>query len=122
MVDLIYQMMPYSYRVVPQEARIVPEYPTFNLVVRRDVATDFDNYLTGEDTLFCRRIRDGIFYHPSILVYHRRRPTFKKFCNQISTYGKHRGFLIREALFGVVASAFVYSFNFIKGLFTRRPS
>jgi len=121
-IDLIYQMMPYAYRVIPMEPRVVAEYPTFNLVVRRDVATEFDNYLTGEDSLFCRRIKDGVYYHPSIVVYHNRRPGFKKFWKQIGTYGKHRGNFIKIALFGWISAVFVYAFNFVKGFFMRRPS
>ncbi len=120
-VDLIYQMMPYSYRVTPQEPRVVPEYPTFNLIVRRDVATEFDNYLTGEDTLFCRRIKDGIYYHPSIMVYHNRRAGFKKFWGQVKNYGHHRGFLIHLAVSGWLSVCWIYLMNFIKGLVGRKP-
>lgn len=120
--DLVYQMLPYAYRVVPMPSRRVAEYPTFNLLVRRSVATRFENYLTGEDSLFCRKIKQGIFYHPSILVYHNRRPAFKRLWKQIGTYGTHRGFLIRIAFVAWVSSVFVYATNFIKGLFVRRPS
>lgn len=120
--DIVYQMLPYSYRVVPQEKRIVAEYPTFNLIVRREVATDFEPYLTGEDSLFCRKIKDGIFYHPDILVYHNRRPIYKRLWKQVGTYGLHRGNLIRQALFAWISTVFVYATNFIKGFFIRRPS
>jgi len=120
--DIVYQMLPYAYRVVAMTPRVVAEYPTFNLVVKRSVATAFEPYLTGEDSLFCRKIKEGIFYHPDILVYHNRRPAFKGLWKQIGTYGKHRGNFIKVALLAWVSSMFVYSFNFIKGFFIRRPS
>ena len=119
--NIVFQMLPYAYRVFPMKQRIVAEYPTFNLLVKKEVATKFENYLTGEDTLFCRKIKSGIFYHPSILVYHNRRGAFKPLWKQIGTYGRHRGYLIRQALLAWISSGFVYAFNFIKGIF-RRPS
>ena len=120
--DIVYQMLPYSERVVPMSQRILAEYPTFNLIVKREVAPKFENYLTGEDSLFCRRIKAGIFYHPDILVYHNRRPMFKKLWKQVGTYGKHRGNLIKQALFAWVSSIFTYAINFIYGFCKRRPS
>jgi len=120
--DIVYQMLPYAYRVVPMKQRIVAEYPTFNLIVKKEVATKFENYLTGEDSLFCRKIKRGIFYHPDILVYHNRRPIFKKLWKQVGTYGCHRGNFIRLALFAWVSTVCVYGINFIKGFFKRRPS
>lgn len=120
--DLVFRWLPYSYRVVPGNPSIVAEYPTFNLVVRREAATPFDNYLTGEDSLFCRRIRGGIFYHPDILVYHRRRSLFRPLWKQISVYGLHRGNFIKLALVAWVTSVFTYAVNFVKGFFIRRPS
>ncbi len=120
--DIVYQMLPYSYRVVPMEMRIVPEYPTFNLIVWRDAATEFENYLTGEDSLFCRKIERGIFYHPSILVCHNRRPAFRGLWKQVGTYGKHRGNFIKKALFAWLSSIAVYGANFVYGFCKRRPS
>lgn len=120
--DIVYQMLPYAYRVVPMRQRIIAEYPTFNLIVRREVATDFENYLTGEDSLFCRKIKEGIFYHPDILVYHNRRPIFRRLWKQIGTYGTHRGNFIKLALLAWVSSVFVYAKNFVIGFCKRRPS
>jgi hypothetical protein len=120
--DIVYQMLPYAYRVVQRNCRQVTEYPTFNLIVRREVATPFENYLTGEDSLFCRKIKDGIFYHPDILVYHNRRPIFKGIWKQVGTYGRHRGNFIKLAILAWVSTVFVYGVNFIKGFFIRRPS
>ncbi len=120
--DIVYQMLPYSERVTAQKPRILSEYPTFNLIVKREVATQFEDYLTGEDTLFTRKIKQGIFYHPDILVYHNRRGIFKALWRQVGTYGRHRGCLIRIALLAWVSTVFVYGINFIKGFFMRRPS
>lgn len=120
--DIVYQMLPYSYRVIQREPRTVAEYPTFNLIVKKEVATEFQNYLTGEDTLFTRKIKSGIFYHPNILVYHNRRGVFKPLWKQVATYGRHRGSLIRIALFAWLSTIFVYSVNFIIGFCKRRPS
>jgi hypothetical protein len=119
--DIVYQMLPYSYRVVPQKARIVAEYPTFNLIVKRKVATEFEDYLTGEDSLFCRKIKKGIFYHPDILVYHNRRGAFKPLWKQIGTFGRHRGYLIRLALLAWISSVITYMWNFLLGFFRRKP-
>jgi hypothetical protein len=120
--DAVFNFLPYSYRVTPKAPRVVAEYPTFNLIVKKDVATDFENYLTGEDSLFCRKIKGGIFYHPSILVYHNRRGAFKPLWKQVATYGKHRGNFIKLAVLAWVTSVFTYIINFFKGLFIRRPS
>lgn len=120
--DIVYQLLPYAYRVVPMIPRVVPEYPTFNLVVRREVATKFKNYLTGEDSLFCREIPGGVFYHPEILVYHSRRPIFKRLWKQVGTYGLHRGNFIKKAIFAWISTVWTYSLNFIIGFFIRRPS
>lgn len=119
--DVVYQMLPYAERVVQMTQRILPEYPTFNLIVRKEFAAPFENFLTGEDSLFCRRIKEGIFYHPEILVYHNRRPAFKKLWKQIGTYGRHRGNFLKRAIAAWVSSIFVYTFNFILGFLKRRP-
>lgn len=119
--DMVYGFLPYSERVHPAKPRLLSEYPTFNLVVKKKVATPFDNYLTGEDTLFCRRIKSGIYYHPSILVFHHRRPAFKPLWKQVGTYGRHRGNFIKLALFAWISSVFTYTINFFIGFFKRRP-
>jgi cellulose synthase/poly-beta-1,6-N-acetylglucosamine synthase-like glycosyltransferase len=118
--DLVLRLMPYSYRVAQRHSRIVAEYPTFNLIVRNENLPKFKDYLTGEDSLFCRELKGQIFYHPSILVYHHRRPLFKPYWKQISVYGKHRGHLIRLALLGWLSTWWVYGINFIKGSTRRR--
>jgi hypothetical protein len=118
--DLTYRLMPYAYRVTPQKQRIVAEFPTFNLIVWKDKAPKFKSYLTGEDSLFCRELKGSILYDPSILVYHNRRPLFKSFAKQVSTYGYHRGILIGLAFMGILITAYCYTTNFIYGLFKRK--
>jgi glycosyltransferase involved in cell wall biosynthesis len=120
--DLVYRLLPYSYRVTPEEQRIVPEFPTFNLIVWKDKAPKFKSYLTGEDSLFCRELKGNILYDPSILVYHNRRPLFKSFSRQVSTYGYHRGLLIGMALGGILITCYCYITNFICGFFTCRTA
>ncbi len=115
--DWVYRLMPYSYRVVPKRQRIVSEFPTFNLVVKRELAPRFKDYLTGEDSLFCRELKGLILYDPKVVVYHKRRKMFKPFWKQVRTYGLHRGHLIRLALSGWITTVIVYGYNFMKGLF-----
>ncbi len=117
-VDLIYRCFPYSYRVVPKHKRIVKEFPTFNLIVRKDKALKFKSYLTGEDSLFCRELDGHILYDPQVLVYHSRRPLFKPYWKQVSTYGWHRGYLVGLAFYGWFSTFFIYGGNFLCGFFT----
>lgn len=118
--DLILRCLPYSYRVVAKPAREVAEFPTFNLIVRRDIAPQFENYLTGEDSLFCRALPGIILYTPSVVVYHKRRPLFKAFLKQISTYAYRRGYLISLTITGLIATLACYTYNFFKGLLRRQ--
>lgn len=118
--DAIYRVLPYSYRVTPRKKREVAEFPTFNLIVWKDKAVKFQPYLTGEDSLFCRALGGAILYHPSIMVYHQRRPLYRPLWRQVGTYGKHRGHFIRLALFGLISILWVYGTNFIKGFLRRK--
>ena len=117
-VDLIYKCLPYGYRVTPRKQRVVKEFPTFNLIVRKDSAPLFKDYLTGEDSLFCRELKGHILYDPRVVVYHKRRSLFRPFWKQVSTYGIHRGHLIRLAVLGWWSTLFVYCKNFIRGFFS----
>ena len=115
--DQVHKWMFCPYRVTPKEPRIVPWHPTFNLVVRREVATKFDGYLTGEDDKFCLRIKGGILYHPDILVYHNRRGIFRPLWKQFGTYGKHKGHFARLAFIAWVTTLWTYALNFVIGFF-----
>ena len=120
--DQVHKWVFCPYRVTPKKPRIVTWHPTFNLIVRREVATQFDSYLTGEDDRFCERIKIGIFYHPSILVYHNRRGIFKPLFKQFGTYARHKGNFARLAFVAWVITLFTYAINFIFGFLKRRPS
>jgi len=101
--DEVLKMFPYNYRVTGQFERLVDDYPTFNLILWKkyiDRVGGFNcDYLTGEDTLLCKKITHGlkkpILYTPSVIVYHDRRPLFWPFLKQIATYGKHRGYFFK---------------------------
>lgn len=120
--DQVHKKVFCSYRVKKGPEKIVKWHPTFNLIVRSNVATQFDSYLTGEDDKFCERIKEGIFYHPSILVYHNRRGAFKPLWKQFATYAMHKGHFQRLALIAFVTTLWVYAVNFVKGFFKRRLS
>lgn len=91
------------YRCVPQKAREVDDFPTFNLLVRRDdflKVGGFDSHFwPGEDTKICldliQKLGKKIIYDPKILVYHHRRPLFNAHLKQIGNYGLHRGHFAR---------------------------
>lgn len=119
--DWALRWLPYSYRIVPKKARVVTEFPTFNLVVWSKYAkmVKFRPYLTGEDSLFCHGLNayGDIYYTPDLLIYHRRRKMFKPYFKQVATYGYHRGLLIGMAIIGWFGTIMVYPMNFIKGFF-----
>ena len=67
-----------------------------NLIIKKSVFTKTHGYNTtiwpGEDPeLICRLKRLGfkIAYSPEIIVYHKRRPTFKGFFKQFFNYGRN---------------------------------
>ena len=118
--DEVHKKLFCPYRVARGPARIVSWFPTFNLIVKKEVASQFDSYLTGEDDKFGLAIKDGIFYHPDILVYHNRRGAFKPLWRQFSTWGRHKGAFKAMALAAWVTTLAVYIFNWVKGFITRR--
>ena len=118
--DQVHQWLFCPYRVARRTAQIVPWYPTFNLIVKKEVATDFEDYLTGEDDKFGLAIKDGIFYHPDILVYHNRRGIFKPLWRQFATWGRHKGAFKAMAAVAWVTTLAVYITNWVKGFVTRR--
>ena len=120
--DQVHKWVFCPYRVTPQRMRVVPWHPTFNLIVRKEVATEFEDYLTGEDDLFCRNIKGGILYHPDILVYHNRRGIFKPLWKQFGTYARHKGAFTALAFVAWVTTIWTYAINFVIGFFKRRPS
>ena len=119
--DQVHKWMFCPYRVSPMSPRIVPWFPTFNLIVKREAVKPFEDYLTGEDDKFGLNIKGGIFYHPSILVYHNRRGAFKPLLKQFATWGRHKGAFVGIAFFAWVSTIFVYTSSWISGFIRRKP-
>lgn len=119
--DQVHKWVFCAFRVTPKSPRIVSWHPTFNLVVKKEVAKTFDSYLTGEDDKFCEKIKQGIFYHPSILVYHNRRGIFKPLWKQFGTYARHKGTFKALALIAFITTIWTYALNFVKGFIWRKP-
>ena len=119
--DKVHEWVFCPYRVKAKKPQLVSWFPTFNLVVRKEVASQFDNYLTGEDDRFGLTIKDGIFYHPSILVYHNRRGIFKPLWRQFGTWARHKGAFQWMAVVAWVTTILVYVINFVKGFIRRKP-
>lgn len=95
---------PHAYRYTPRDSRNVDDYPTCNLLVRKD---DFNRvggfgteYWPGEDTKFCLTLTvilgKTIRYDPEVLVYHHRRNVFRGHLKQITSYAVHRGFFVKR--------------------------
>ena len=87
----------YRYRPVP-EGFYVKDYPSVNLIIRKDAFMEiggFDNsFWPGEDTKLCLDLIQAgheIWYEPTLLVYHHRRPTYRGHFKQVAGYGLHRG-------------------------------
>jgi len=119
--DQVHKWLFCPYRVTPKAPRIVPWHPTFNLVVKKAVATDFEGYLTGEDDKFGLNIKGGVFYHPEILVYHNRRGAFKPLWKQFGTYARHKGCFAGLAFVAWVTTIWTYAINYVKGFMKRSP-
>ena len=92
-----------TFRYIPKEKRIVDDYPSVNLFVRKE---DFDSvggfpieFWPGEDTKLCldlvKKHGKGFPYDPSVIVYHHRRGILGPHLKQISRYGMHRGQFVR---------------------------
>ena len=92
-----------AYRYTPaKKGFYVKDYPSVNLIVRKDAFTGvggFDNsFWPGEDTKLCLDlVKAGfkLWYEPSLLVYHHRRPTFLGHFRQVGGYGLHRGYFAK---------------------------
>ncbi len=92
-----------EYRYIPGQLREVDDYPTVNLLIRKDVFSavgGFDsNYWPGEDTKLClditKTLGKKIIYDPEAVVYHHRRALFGPHLRQISRYAFHRGYFAK---------------------------
>ncbi len=92
-----------TYRNQPGKKRLIDDYPTFNLIVKK---RDFvkiggfnSHFWPGEDTKLCHdlvyKLKKQIIYDPKVLVYHHRRPIFIPHLKQIARFGLHRGHFAR---------------------------
>lgn len=87
------------YRSRKFPSRIVYDYPAANLIVRKDAFEKIGGFepgiFPGEDTKFCllmlNKYNMGVFYHPSLYVYHHRKSLFREHLQQIGKYGHQRG-------------------------------
>jgi glycosyltransferase involved in cell wall biosynthesis len=87
------------YRHKPLPARLVNDYPTVNLFIRKqafDAVGGFSmEFWPGEDTKICldlvKYYGRNFLYDPRPIVYHHRRNLFMPHLKQISRYGMHRG-------------------------------
>lgn len=88
-----------SFRFQKEKARFLDDYPTMNFLITRkafDEVGGFDSdYWPGEDSKLCEelvhKLKESIYYHPEVLVYHHRRNNLKGFLKQHAGYGLHRG-------------------------------
>lgn len=114
----------YIRRYVPAKQCEDDDIPSVNLIVRRDVfeaVKGFDSdYYPGEDTKLClditRKADKRIIYDPEVLVYHHRRPLFKKHLKQISNYARHRGYFMKKLPETSLRPAYLIPLAFVIGL------
>jgi len=94
----------YNYRYIQGRYREVEDYPTCNLLVRKEIFRQvggFDTeYWPGEDTFFClkvvRDLKMKIVYEPDAIVYHHRREVYRGHLRQIVSYALHRGYFVKR--------------------------
>ncbi len=92
------------YRNSIQSSRFVTDYPSVNLIVKKDDFNSIGGFNTsfwpGEDTVLClslvKKLNKKIFYHPSLVVYHHRRSVIIPHLQQITRYAIQRGFFAKK--------------------------
>ncbi len=79
------------------------EVHSCNLIVHKEVFEKIkgwnEKYWPGEDTLLCLEIRKKgwkIVEAQDVVVYHHRKPLFKKHLGQVWQFGLHRGFFAKK--------------------------
>jgi len=88
-----------TYRYKPEEKRMIDDYPSVNLFVRKSAFEQVGGFPVefwpGEDTKLCldlvAKFGRNFPYDPDVQVYHHRRNVFEPHLKQISRYGQHRG-------------------------------
>jgi len=94
----------YVYRYIPKEVREVNDYPTCNLLVRKNILEKLGGFKSlfwpGEDTVLClnitEKLKKKIVYDPEVLVYHHRRRLFIPHLRQVKNYALHRGYFVKK--------------------------
>jgi cellulose synthase/poly-beta-1,6-N-acetylglucosamine synthase-like glycosyltransferase len=94
----------YTYRYIPGAERDVDDYPSCNLILRRDLflkhVPSCLRYWPGEDTKLCMLLTNDegmrIVYDPRAAVFHHRRRLFWGHFRQIWNYAVHRGFFAKR--------------------------
>ena len=94
----------YSYRYLVDRRRMVDDYPTCNLALRKDVFQEAGGFQTnfwpGEDTELCltvtKKLNYSIVYDPLVEVCHHRRHLFKGHFRQLTQYALHRGYFVKK--------------------------
>jgi hypothetical protein len=92
------------YRYLPGVPRDVDDYPSCNLLVRREPflrhVPSCLRYWPGEDTKLCFLLtkveRKRIVYEPEAVVFHHRRKLFWGHFRQVWSYAVHRGFFAKR--------------------------
>ncbi|MBN2288236.1 MAG: glycosyltransferase, partial [Candidatus Glassbacteria bacterium] len=120
----------YNYRYIQGRYREVEDYPTCNLLVRKDVFArtgGFDTrYWPGEDTFFCLKlVRDlgmKIVYEPDAIVYHHRRELYRGHLRQIRSYALHRGYFVKRFPETSLKPAYFLPSLFVLGLVLGPPA
>ena len=94
----------YRYRYIPMKKRFVDDYPSCNLIVRKNVLDEIGGYQTafwpGEDTHLCleivEKLKKKIIYDPEAVLYHHRRSLFVPHLKQVKAYALHRGYFAKR--------------------------
>lgn len=93
----------YTYRYLPGKQQDVDDYPSCNLLVRREpflkCVPSCIRYWPGEDTKLCMLLTKEsgrIVYEPRAVVFHHRRNLFWAHFRQVWNYAVHRGFFAKR--------------------------
>jgi glycosyltransferase involved in cell wall biosynthesis len=94
----------YTYRFVKEQQRFVDDYPTMNLMIKKDIFLKlggFNNqYWPGEDSKLSNALayteKKLILYHPDLYVYHHRRTDLLGYLRQHANYGHTRGRFVAQ--------------------------
>lgn len=93
-----------AYRYTVSKMKNDEDLPTCNLVLRRSVLDKLGGFnidhWPGEDTYLAlqitKHLKMKMVYAPEVVVYHHRRPLFKRYLKQIWSYGLHRGYFVKK--------------------------